>query len=75
MEALHDSTEYLLPHTEQQGRALRKAIAMRKLEKMREEKALHWFISDVWDEPANTSPEGRLAQTDDSGVNHDARKH
>lgn len=75
METLHDSTEYLLPHTERQGRALRKAITRRTLEQMTEEKALHWFITDVRDEPANTSPKGWLAETDDSGVNHDASKH
>lgn len=75
MEASYDITEYLLPHTERQGRALRKAIARRRLEQMREEKALHWFITDVWDQPANTSSKRWLAETDDSGVNHDASNH
>ena len=75
MEALQEITEYLLPHTERQGHALRKAIARRRLEQMREEKALHRFITEVWDEPANTSSKRWLAETDDSGVNHDASNH
>lgn len=75
MEALQEITEYLLPHTERQGHALRKAIARRTLEQMREEKTLHWFITDVWDEPTNTSSQGWSAETDDSGVNHDASNH
>jgi hypothetical protein len=58
METLNEITESLLPRSERQRRALRNAIARRKLEQMREEKALHWFINDVWDEPANTSSKG-----------------
>jgi streptomycin 6-kinase len=58
MEALHEITESLHSRSERHRRALRDAIARRKLEQMREEKALHWFIADVWDEPPKTSPEG-----------------
>ncbi len=58
MEALHETTESLLPRSERQRQALRNAIARRRLEQMREEKALYWFITDVWDEPANTSSTG-----------------
>jgi hypothetical protein len=58
METLNEITESLLPRSERQRRALRNAIARRKLEQMREEKALHWFITDVWDEPANTPSKG-----------------
>ncbi len=54
MNISHESTEYPLLRTERQRRALRNAIARRKLEQMREEKTLSWFITDVWDEPANT---------------------
>lgn len=58
MEALHETTEFLRSRSERQRQALRNAIAKRKLEQMREEKALHWFITDVWEEPANTSSKG-----------------
>ena len=58
MEALHETTESLLTRSERQSQALRNAIARRRLEQMREEKALYWFITDVWDEPANTSSTG-----------------
>ena len=51
MEALDDNTESLLPSSERQHRALRNAIARRKLEQMREEKALQRYLTDVWDEP------------------------
>ena len=75
METLNEITESLLPRSERQRRALRNAIATRKLEQMREDKALHWFITDVWDEPASTSSKRWLAETDDSGVNHDPCNH
>jgi len=58
METLNEITESFLPRSERQRRALRNAIARRKLERMREEKALHWFITDVWDEPVNTLSKG-----------------
>lgn len=54
MDTLRVITESALTRTDKQRRALRNAIARRKLEQMREEKALHRFITDVWDEP--TSP-------------------
>ena len=58
MEALDENTESLLPSSERQHRALRNAIARRKLEQMREEKALQWFITDVWDEQTYISSTG-----------------
>jgi len=58
MEALDENTESLLSRSERQHRALRNAIARRKLERMREEKALQWFTTDVWDEQANISSRG-----------------
>lgn len=58
MEGLHEITESLNTRSESHRLAVRNAIARRKLEQMREEKALHWFITDVWDEPPETSPEG-----------------
>ncbi len=54
MDTLQETTESPLLRTERQRRALRNAIARRKLERMREEKTLNWFITDVWDEPADT---------------------
>lgn len=53
MDTLRKTTESALTRTEKQRQALRNAIARRKLEQMREEKALHWCITDVWDEPAS----------------------
>ena len=59
METLYEITEPSLPRTERQHQALRNAIARRRLEQMREEKDLHRYVTDVWDEPANTlSPGG-----------------
>ena len=58
METSNEIAESLLPRSERQRQALRNAIARRKLEQMREEKALHWFVTDVWDEPVNTSSKG-----------------
>ena len=58
MKALHETTESVLARSELQRQALRNAIARRRLERMREEKDLHWFVTDVWDEPANTSSKG-----------------
>ncbi len=51
MNISHESTEYPLLRTERQRRALRNAIARRKLEQMREERRLNLFITEVWNEP------------------------
>ncbi|MGD2076223.1 MAG: hypothetical protein PVG38_15080 [Gammaproteobacteria bacterium] len=58
METLDEMAVSPQPCTERQRQALRDAIARRKLEQLREQKALRWFITDVWDEPANTSING-----------------
>ena len=58
MKALHETTESVLARSELQRQALRNAIAWRRLERMREEKDLHWFVTDVWDEPENTASRG-----------------
>ncbi|MGD8853016.1 MAG: hypothetical protein PVI28_11510 [Gammaproteobacteria bacterium] len=51
METLGEIIEPPRPRTERERRALRNAIARRKLENRREEKALHRWLTDVWDEP------------------------
>ena len=57
METLHETIESPQSRSEQQRRALRNAMARRRLEHMREEKYLHRFLTEVWDEPnSNLSP-------------------
>jgi hypothetical protein len=51
METLHEMIEAPQSSSEQQRRALRNAMARRRLEQMREEKSLHRFVTEVWDEP------------------------
>ncbi len=56
METLDETILPPMPRTERQRQALRNAIARRRLEHMREDKDLHDFITEVWDEPVTALP-------------------
>ena len=58
METLDEVIETLVPREEKQRRAMRIAAARRKLERLREEQALHQCLAQVWDEPAAMSGKG-----------------
>jgi len=50
MDTLDEMIEPPMPRTERQRQELRNALARRKLEKLREQRALRWWLTDVWDE-------------------------
>ena len=59
MEAFEEMLTPAMSRTERQRQGLRNAIARRKLEQISEDKVLHGFITDVWDEPLDClSPRG-----------------
>ena len=59
MDTFDEMSTPFVPGTERQRRALRNAIARRRLEEIREEKVLHQFITEVWDQTASSvSPGG-----------------
>lgn len=60
METRTDSIDDLQADSGRQSQALRKAVARRKLENLREDKALHWVIANVWDEPERAPTLGAL---------------
>ena len=59
METLQETVEYPLPRTEMQRRELRNAMARSRLELIREEKDLHQFLTEVWEEPNSNLLPGR----------------
>ena len=50
MDHSDDMIEPPMPRTERQRQELRNALARRKLENLREQKVLHRWLTDVWDE-------------------------
>jgi hypothetical protein len=53
MDTLDEMIEPPMPRTERQRQELRNALARRKLENLREQKVLHRWLTDVWDEAVN----------------------
>ena len=54
METLQETITTPLLRSEQQRRAWRNALARRRLERIREEKVLNQFLTEVWDDQEST---------------------